>query len=238
MKKRFTEEQIIGFLREADAGMPIKDLCRRHGFSEASYYLWRGKFGGLDVSDAKRLKAWKPRTPISRNFWPRPCRSGRWPARCCEKSGNHTPATRVVRTLTGHERHALRVVVMSASSLRYRPAPDRNITLRESIRTLAHRHRRYGAGMIYLKLRQAGEIVNHKRGSGSIRCRSRIGTHCCGPTLLMRSGPWTSCLTAVLMDGSSRISTSSMTPHMNRCSSGRSGQSAVSPLSASSTSPL
>ena len=57
MKKRFTEEQIIGFLREADAGMPIKDLCRRHGFSEASYYLWRGKFGGLSVSDAKRLKA-------------------------------------------------------------------------------------------------------------------------------------------------------------------------------------
>ncbi len=57
MKKRFTEEQIIGFLREADAGMPVKDLCRRHGFSEASYYLWRAKFGGLSVSDAKRLKA-------------------------------------------------------------------------------------------------------------------------------------------------------------------------------------
>ena len=57
MKKRFSEEQIIGFLQEADAGMPVKDLCRRHGFSEASYYLWRGKFGGLSVSDAKRLKA-------------------------------------------------------------------------------------------------------------------------------------------------------------------------------------
>jgi putative transposase len=56
MKKRYTEEQIIGFLREADAGMPVKDLCRKHGFSEASYYLWRGKFGGMDVSDAKRLK--------------------------------------------------------------------------------------------------------------------------------------------------------------------------------------
>lgn len=61
------------------------------------------------------------------------------------------------------ERHALRVVAMSASSLRYPPAPDRNIVLRERIRTLAHRHRRYGAGMIYLKLRQAGMIVNHKR---------------------------------------------------------------------------
>ena len=59
MKKRFTEEQIIGFLKEADAGMAIKELCRKHGFSEASYYLWRSKFGGMDVSDAKRLKALK-----------------------------------------------------------------------------------------------------------------------------------------------------------------------------------
>jgi len=57
MKKRFTEEQIIGFLREAEAGLEVKDLCRRHGFSEASYYLWRAKFGGMSVSDAKRLKS-------------------------------------------------------------------------------------------------------------------------------------------------------------------------------------
>ena len=57
MKKRFSEEQIIGFLREADKGVAVKELCRKHGFSEASYYLWRSKFGGMDVSDAKRLKA-------------------------------------------------------------------------------------------------------------------------------------------------------------------------------------
>ena len=57
MKKRYTEEQIIKFLKEADSGVPIKELCRRHGFSEASSYLWRSKFGGMDVSDAKRLKA-------------------------------------------------------------------------------------------------------------------------------------------------------------------------------------
>jgi len=56
MKKRFTEAQIVGFLREADAGVPVKDLCRKHGFSDASYYLWRSKFGGMSVSDAKRLK--------------------------------------------------------------------------------------------------------------------------------------------------------------------------------------
>jgi len=57
VKKRFSEEQIIGFLREADRGVPVKELCRKHGFSEASYYLWRSKFGGMEVSDAKRLKA-------------------------------------------------------------------------------------------------------------------------------------------------------------------------------------
>ena len=56
MKKRFSEEQIIGFLREAEGGLPVKDLCRRQGFSEASYYLWRSRFGGMSVSDAKRLK--------------------------------------------------------------------------------------------------------------------------------------------------------------------------------------
>ena len=56
------------------------------------------------------------------------------------------------------ERRALCVIRMSASALRYQPAPDRNETLRERIVALAHRHRRYGAGMIYLKLRQAGEL--------------------------------------------------------------------------------
>ena len=56
MKKRFAEEQIIGFLREAGAGLVVADLFRRHGFSEASYYLWRFKFGGMNVSDAKHLK--------------------------------------------------------------------------------------------------------------------------------------------------------------------------------------
>lgn len=57
MKKRFTEEQIIGFLKEADKGVPVEELCRKHGFSDASYYLWRSKYGGMEVSDAKRLKA-------------------------------------------------------------------------------------------------------------------------------------------------------------------------------------
>jgi len=57
MKKRYSDEQVIGFLKEAESGVSVKELCRRHGFSDASFYLWRSKFGGMDVSDAKRLKA-------------------------------------------------------------------------------------------------------------------------------------------------------------------------------------
>jgi putative transposase len=54
--KRFTEEQIIGILKQAQAGMKIVDLCRIHGISDATFYNWRTKYGGMEVSDAKRLK--------------------------------------------------------------------------------------------------------------------------------------------------------------------------------------
>ena len=55
-KSRFTEEQIVGFLNQAEAGMKVKDLCREHGISQETFYRWRRKYGGLEVSDAKRLK--------------------------------------------------------------------------------------------------------------------------------------------------------------------------------------
>jgi len=55
--KRFTEEQIIGVLKESEAGLPLPDLLRKHGISQGTFYRWKAKYGGLDVSEAKRLKA-------------------------------------------------------------------------------------------------------------------------------------------------------------------------------------
>jgi putative transposase len=56
-RSKFTEEQIIGVVREQEAGAKTTELCRRHGISSATFYAWKAKFGGMEVSDAKRLKA-------------------------------------------------------------------------------------------------------------------------------------------------------------------------------------
>lgn len=55
-KSRFTESQIIAVLKEADAGMKVEDICRKHGISNATYYNWKSKYGGMEASDVKRLK--------------------------------------------------------------------------------------------------------------------------------------------------------------------------------------
>ena len=56
-RSRFTEDQIIGVLKEHQAGIPTAELCRKHGISEASFYNWRNRYGGMEVSDARRLKS-------------------------------------------------------------------------------------------------------------------------------------------------------------------------------------
>ena len=57
MKKRFTEEQIIQILKEQEAGERTADVCRRHGISQSTFYKWKAKFGGMEVSDARKLKS-------------------------------------------------------------------------------------------------------------------------------------------------------------------------------------
>lgn len=55
-KSRFTETQIVAILKEADSGIPVKEICRKHGISDATYYNWKSKYGGMQASDLKRMK--------------------------------------------------------------------------------------------------------------------------------------------------------------------------------------
>jgi transposase len=85
---RFTEEQIIGVLREAEAGTKTADLARKHGVSEATLYNWKAKYGGLEVSEAKRLRAWRTRTDASSGCWRTRCWTTQAWRACRQKNGN------------------------------------------------------------------------------------------------------------------------------------------------------
>jgi putative transposase len=82
MKKRFSDEQIICILREAEAGVSARELCRKHAISDATFYTWRKKYGGMEVPEVKRLKSLlRKRTPDSRSCLLKPCwirRRFRW----------------------------------------------------------------------------------------------------------------------------------------------------------------
>ena len=68
-QSRFTNEQIIGFLKQADAGMSVKELCRSDGFSQTTFYKWRSRFGGIEPSDAAKLRELEVKNKNSRSSW-------------------------------------------------------------------------------------------------------------------------------------------------------------------------
>jgi putative transposase len=86
-RSRYTEEQIVGILKEHEAGLGTEELCRRHGISQQTFYRWEAKYGGLDVGDAQRLTALEDENGVSNAWSP----TSRWtmpPSRtCCQKAG-------------------------------------------------------------------------------------------------------------------------------------------------------
>ncbi len=72
-KSRFSEEQIIGMIKEQEAGLPKVEVCRKHRLSPATFYKLKAKYGGLEVSDARRLRQLEMRMANSSGFWPRVC---------------------------------------------------------------------------------------------------------------------------------------------------------------------
>ena len=82
MKARFTDEQIIAMIKEQESGEKTADVCRRHGISSATFYKYKSKYGGMEPSDAKRLRALEDENGKLKSCWPNRC----WTTPCCETS--------------------------------------------------------------------------------------------------------------------------------------------------------
>lgn len=169
MKKRFSDEQIIGFLKEAEAGVSVKELCRRHGFSDASFYTWRSKFGGMDVSDAKRLKAMEQENArlkklLAKTMLDKEALEAALRKRVLTPQARRDAVTEMRAVTAISERRACRLVGLSRSTLRYEPrSTSANVQLQTQIIDLAQERRRFGYRRIHALLRREGVEVNHKR---------------------------------------------------------------------------
>ncbi|WP_220150133.1 IS3 family transposase [Marinobacter pelagius] len=169
MKKRFTEEQIIPILKEAEAGLPVKELCRKYNISDATFYTWRKKYGGLEVSEARRLKALEEENARLKKLLAESMLDTEALKAALNRKlltvGNKREAVRTMLSETTiSERKACSLVGLSRATMRYqsqRSPEERELT--ERIKTIAFERRRFGYRRVHQLLRREGAEVNHKK---------------------------------------------------------------------------
>lgn len=171
---RFTESQIVAILKQQDSGQTVAQITREHGISEATFYNWRAKYGGMQVSEVKRLKELEPGR-----------RSGRKPptqkdvCRAEPTKRNHqggafkkvvrlTERRQVARWMMDHkqvsQRKACSWVGLSRNAMAEPAAiKEKDFALCRRIKQLARKHKHWGVLKIYSRLRKQGQLVNHKR---------------------------------------------------------------------------
>ncbi|WP_354249192.1 IS3 family transposase [Bradyrhizobium sp. LA2.1] len=167
-QSRFTEERIIAILREQEAGSKTGDVCRKHGISSATFYKWKAKYGGLDVSDARRLKVLADENAKLKKLLAEAMLDN-----AMLKDLNFkkmvTPVAR--RQAVAHlrssfevsQRRACEVIGADRSSVRYRSLRPDDATIRVRLRELASVRRRFGYRRLLLMIRGEGVLINHKK---------------------------------------------------------------------------
>ncbi|MGV1868645.1 IS3 family transposase [Rhizobium sp. VS19-DR96] len=160
-KQRFTEEQIIGVLKEQEAGAKAADLCRKHAISEATFYNWKAKYGGMEVSEAKRLKALEDenarlkkllaeqmldaaalRELLAKNVW---------------SAAKRDAVTHLKAVMGLSERRACQIISADRKTIRYQSNRPPETELRAKLRDLANERRRFGYRRLFVLLRREGE---------------------------------------------------------------------------------
>ncbi|WP_442896843.1 IS3 family transposase [Erythrobacter sp.] len=205
-RTRFSEEQIIGVLKEAEAGAKTADLARRHGVSEATIYNWKSKYCGLEVSDARRLKELESENAKLKRLLADAMLDQ---AALKDLLGKKVLTPAAQREAVAHlqachgmsERRACRVIDADRKSVRYRSKRDDDAELREKLRELANQRRRFGYRRLHILLRREGIMINRKKtqrlyreeGLAVRRRRSRrraVGTRAPAPVLALPNQRW------------------------------------------------
>ncbi|MEO1200838.1 MAG: IS3 family transposase [Pseudomonadota bacterium] len=161
-RTRYSEEQIIGILREHEAGAKCADLCRRHGMSEGTFYAWKSKYGGMDVSDAKRLRALEDENARLKKLLAEQMLDA---SAMRELLFKKMVGPVVKRDAVAHlqaklglsERRACRIVGSDRTMVRYRSRRPDDGALRSRLRELANERRRFGYRRLFVLLRREGE---------------------------------------------------------------------------------
>ncbi|WP_394260528.1 IS3 family transposase [Xanthobacter autotrophicus] len=166
-RSRFTEEQIIGILKEHEAGVPVSDLCRKHGVSDASIYKWKARFGGMDVSEAKRLRALEDENAKLKRMLADAMLDNVALKDLLGKVVTSAAERRAVAHLMeAHgmsERRACKATGFCRMTMRYEATRGNDASLRERMKAIAGERRRFGYRRLHVLLRREGFRVNHKR---------------------------------------------------------------------------
>ncbi|MFN9833757.1 MAG: IS3 family transposase [Phenylobacterium sp.] len=167
-RSRFTEEQIIAILREQEAGVATADVCRRHGVSSATFYKWKARFGGLDVSEAKRLKALEDenlrlKRMLADAMLDNAALKDLLGKKVVTPAAHREAAGYLQSTWEMSERRACRVIGIDRTSVRYQATRPDDGALRERLKALAQERRRFGYRRLHVLLLREGHAVNRKR---------------------------------------------------------------------------
>ncbi|WP_316224395.1 MULTISPECIES: IS3 family transposase [unclassified Bradyrhizobium] len=160
-RKRFTEEQIIAVLKEHEAGAKTADLVRKHGISEATFYNWKAKFGGMEVSEAKRLKALEDENAKLKKLLAEQMLDAaalrELLSQMVGPAAKRAAAAHLQAGMGLSERRACSIVGADRSMVRYRSRRPPDTELRARLRELASERRRFGYRRLFVLLRREGE---------------------------------------------------------------------------------
>jgi putative transposase len=146
-RSNFSNERFIAILREQEVGVPVANLCKKHGLSSPTFYKWKAKFGGMEVSEAKRLKAVedenaKPKRMMANAMLDNVCAEGS--AGKVVTPAAHQEAAAHLRSTDEMGERACRVLGVDRTSVRFQARRTPDTELRERLRTLAQERRRFG----------------------------------------------------------------------------------------------